>query len=562
MSTLTEIMPGTHAALAGLSSAVHQRLERLASERFVPRLWDNDTTLFTVDPTDRASVANRLGWLSAPESVSAQREGILAIVEWAKATGLKRAVLLGMGGSSLRAEVLRATFARGAGIELVVLDSTVPAMVSEASRDAASTVYIVASKSGSTLEVDAFHRYFRALAPASRFLAVTDPGTALDARARADGFAAVLNNPADIGGRFSALSNFGLLPAAVLGVDLDDYVSRAVGMKDRCRASDSESGNPGLFLGVFLGEAARAGRDKLTLLLDSPFGALGVWIEQLVAESTGKLGLGVVPIDGERFLVPFEDDRVFVHVGAEPSAQARSLAAEGHPVVSLAVPSALELGAEFFRWCFATAVAGAVLEVNPFDEPNVGEAKARTAERLAVFEATGRLPLEVARAADDGIIAYADAGLEGEFEHPIDVIEQHLARARPGDYVSLLAYVPSDGALPGWLDETRALLARTTGRPTTLGYGPRYLHSTGQLHKGGGDGGLFVMLTADDQIDLRIPGQTYTFGTLAAAQATGDYAALCAHGRRVLRLHFTSGLPGGFHTLFRFLGSCSESLGR
>lgn len=555
---LTEIATGCFTALGPCDFPVTRRLETAERERWSIRLWDRDPSIWTSDPGMQEKIRNRLGWLGAPDSVRDQLDAVRALVEGARAEGLTTVRLLGMGGSSLCAEVLRRCGGVAPGfLDVQVLDTTVPAAVRAAERQRDTTLYIVASKSGGTIDVDALYRHFRQGAPASRFVAITDPGTALDQLARSEGFRAVFNNPADIGGRFSALSLFGLVPAALLGLDLDRFLASAATMQALCGPDACCDQNPGAYLGAFLGEAERARRDKLTLLLDPQFASLGTWIEQLVAESTGKAGVGVLPITGEA-LAPatlYGDDRLFVHVGPDLPSVLGDLIDAGQPVMSLRCTDATDLAGQFFLWSMATAVAGAVLQVNPFDEPNVTEAKNLTRERLDFFAAHQHLPPEAAVVSDDGVDAFADAELATarRYAHPDEVVASHLARVQPGDSVSILAYLPPTDAVAAALDRLRAALGNGGLVPTTIGYGPRYLHSTGQLHKGGPNTGVYVLLTADDPVPLPIPGREYDFGTLAMAQATGDLEALRRHGRRALRLHLTSGVAAGLESVIRWV---------
>ena len=553
---LTEIATGCFTALGPCDFPVTRRLETAERERWSIRLWDRDPTLWSNDSGMMAKIRNRLGWLDAPTSVRDQLDAVRALVAGAKADGLTTVRLLGMGGSSLCAEVLRrASGLRPGGLDLQVLDTTLPAAVRAAERDRERSLFLIASKSGSTIEVDALYRHFRQGLPANRFVAITDPGTALDTLARSEGFRAVFNNPADIGGRFSATSLFGIVPAALLGLDIDAFVESALSMRAQCGPDATCDQSPGAYLGAFMGEAERARRDKMTLIIDPAFAALGTWIEQLVAESTGKAGMGVLPVHGEASLpaTAYGDDRFFVHVGPTLPSIVGELIDAGQPVMSLRCVRPEDLGGQFFLWSLATAVAGAVLQVNPFDEPNVTEAKNLTRERLSYFSANQHLPEDISRAADDGVVAFADSDLHGKFRHPDEVLSAHLARVTDGDYVAVLAYLPATEAVEASLARLRAGLGDGGRFATTIGYGPRYLHSTGQLHKGGPATGVFLILTADDPVPLEIPGQEYDFGTLAMAQATGDFEALTRHGRRVVRLHLTSGVSAGLESVIRWV---------
>jgi glucose-6-phosphate isomerase len=495
------------------------------------RIWNRDVTVFAPargnDEVARA-VLNRLGWLTAPEDMQAEAERVRAFAEAARADGLERVLLLGMGGSSLCAEVLRDVGGAAPGWpDLVVLDTTDEGTIARetARLDPARALFIVASKSGSTIEVTSLEAHFRKVATEAlgaeaagrRFVAITDPDTQLAAHAREHGYREIFINPPDIGGRFSALSLFGLVPAALLGHDLDDFLGPARDAAAGCR--ENAATNPGLALGAFMVESAKAGRDKLTLLLPPSFKAFGLWVEQLVAESTGKHGVGLLPVTGEP---PFDeaayrDDRAFVIVSTDEDhsldATAGALEKAGHRVMTIRTRRE-HLGAEFFRWEFATAAAGAGLDINPFDEPNVKEAKDRTAALLKD------------RAALDRDSAPAD-----------DDLAKVLGSIGPRDYVGLLVWLTPEPALDDALQRVRERITRATGAATTVGIGPRYLHSTGQYHKGGPDTGVFIVITGDDATETEIPGAGYSFSVLKRAQAIGDLQALTAHGRRVARLH-------------------------
>jgi len=543
-------------ALGPVAKAFAARLDALDRMRFAERLWGHDASLWGGDPARARAAASRLGWLDSPAQM-VPRTGVLEefAVE-AGRRGFTHAVLLGMGGSSLAPETLRLTFGVAPGfLDLAVLDNTSPAAVRSvtAAHDPRRTLFLVSSKSGGTLEVSCFERHFfewtRAVlgdAAGHSFAAITDPGTPLERLAAERGYLRVFTNAPDIGGRYSALSYFGLVPAAITGVDLEALLDGAL---EEARASGARvpaAANPGVALGAALGELALAGRDKVTLVLDPRLAALGGWIEQLLAESTGKDGRGLVPVADEPLAEPaaYGADRVFVAVGVqawEPATAAALDALEhaGHPVVRWTRAGVDELGAEFLRWEIATAVAGAVLEVNPFDEPNVTEAKDATRAALERFLATGRFP---ARSAPD----------------PAALAEQ-LARLRPGDYFAILAYLHRTPERHARLARLRLAVRDRARVATTLGYGPRFLHSTGQLHKGGPDTGVFLQLTADEGEDLPIPGERYGFEALRRAQAEGDLEVLERRGRRVLHLHLGHEVERGLETLAGVLSSATPA---
>ena len=523
-------------------------LERLIAEDTVGRIWARDADVFVPargnDEVTRA-ILNRLGWLTTPDDMQGVMERVRAFAESARAEGLDRVLLLGMGGSSLCAEVLRDVGGATPGWpDLIVLDTTDEGAIHRASAqlDPARTIFIVASKSGGTIEVTSLERHFRRLtdealgaeAAGRRFVAITDPDTQLASHARDHGYRELFINPPDIGGRFSALSLFGLVPAALLGHDLGNFLASASDAAAGCQ--ENAPTNPGLSLGAFMVAAAEARRDKLTLLLPPSFKAFGLWVEQLVAESTGKQGVGLIPVAGEpRFEVAqYGTDRAFVVVSTDEDQSLDGLAAElahaGHPVFPIRTRRE-HLGAEFFRWEFATAVAGAGLSINPFDEPNVKEAKDQTSALLK-----DRASLDRDRAPRG--VALSTMAADGRPSSP-EALAQLLGSIGPHDYCGLLVWLTPEPALDDALQNIRAAITRTTGAATTVGIGPRYLHSTGQYHKGGPDTGVFVVITGDDAIETEIPGAGYSFATLKRAQALGDLRALAAHERRVVRLHIS-----------------------
>jgi glucose-6-phosphate isomerase len=549
------------AAPGALREAVERRLRLLDGERFGERLWEADATLWKPsDEAHQAIIRGSLGWLSVYEGVRAQIEGLSRFVDELRAEGYRSAVLLGMGGSSLAPEVLREVLGPREGyLELHVLDSTDPAAVRavEAVVDLESTLFVVASKSGGTTETASFHAYFferlRELdgAHAGRhFVAITDENTSLQTQALEQGFRAAFTNPSDIGGRYSALSFFGLVPAALMGVDLERLLDGVRAMAVACGPDVPAADNPGLWLGAVLGEAVLAGRDKLTLVIEPPLRALGAWIEQLVAESTGKEGTGILPVDQEMPGNPglYGDDRLFVALGlasvAAPASGRRllDLEAAGQPLVGHELSSEYDLGGEFLRWEIAVATAGHVLGIDPFDQPNVQESKNNTVRLLAGYIASGELLEDLP--AGDGRLAFPVA--DGELPAALAAF---LAQGSPGDYVALQAYVAPGEDVWQQLQKLRLELRDRLHLATTLGYGPRYLHSTGQLHKGGPNRGLFLQLVGHDPDDVSIPGQPYSFSVLKRAQARGDLGALRAHGCRVLRVCLGDDVPAGLQRL-------------
>ncbi len=541
-----------------------QALAALAQADAAARLWRRDAGLWSGDPAAQAAIRDRLGWLNV---VADMRQTGLAevttLAQEVQAAGFTDAVVLGMGGSSLCPDVCRATFGTAPGwLRLHVLDSTHPQAV-RAVRDAVDvtrTLFVVSSKSGTTGESNAFYRYFwdqvvraGAADPGTHFIAITDPGTVLDAEATVRGFRHVFRNPADIGGRYSALSFFGLVPMALLGMDVADFLDRAADMAARCGPEVPPSDNPGAMLGAHIAGHARAGRDKLTLVCAPEMETLGWWLEQLVAESLGKQGIGVVPVEGEELgeSETYGADRVFVHValrGGPQAAQAarlRALALAGHPVIRLELADVRDLGQEFFRWETATAFAGHLLGVNPFDEPNVQESKDNTSALLRDFERQGAFRQAIPTVTEGSLSLYGDA----ESDSVVAGLRAVCAQVGRGDYVALMAYLPQEDAVHGRLQTIRGALQAATRAATTLGYGPRFLHSTGQLHKGGPNTAVCLQLTADIPDDVPIPGESYTFGTFLEAQAIGDVRSLAGHGRRVLRVHLGADCEAGLTEL-------------
>jgi transaldolase/glucose-6-phosphate isomerase len=531
--------------ISGLDDAI----TRAEKEKFVTRIHARDSALWKSDAGHRKIIDNSLGWLAAPEKMLREVKSITNACEALRA-GFDHVVVLGMGGSSLCAEVVRRVFGKREGYpELLVLDSTVPEAVSmlEAKIDVARTLFIVASKSGTTTEPMMFHRYFydrvkqTSEHPGENFIAITDPDTQLVQDAKRDGFRATFINMPDIGGRYSALSLFGLIPMALSGVDVVTLLDRAVQAVHISTIPQIRK-NPAALLGTVLGALAAQGRDKLTLITPRPLDTLGLWVEQLIAESTGKEGKGIVPIAGEPALTSSEyaDDRLFVAVrlrgdDSEDTTHLRELAAAGQPVVDLVLEDALDLGETFFVWEFATAVAGALLGVNSFDQPNVQESKDNTKRLLEEYTNSGAMTAK----ADGPRVSVDDA----------DAIAALLAKVKQHDYVALTEYFGETIDRDARLAAIRATIARELRVATTSGYGPRFLHSTGQLHKGGGDNGVFLQLTGGAHADLPLPGEKFSFGVLARAQAIGDYESLISRNRRALSIDLGENIEKGLQQL-------------
>lgn len=547
---------GAELRLGRYEPAVQARLERWQNEGFGRRLWGKDHTVWSAQPVPE--LTDRLGWLKLPESMRTQAEDLARFGQEVRAAGFRDAVVLGMGGSSLAPEVFGRAFGSVNGYPaLTVLDSTHPEAVSAlaARLDPTRTLFVVSSKSGTTTETLSLFRAFwqwsaESLASTSeagrRFVAVTDPGSFLEKLARERGFRAVFNAPEDVGGRYSALTNFGLVPAALLGVDVRELLIRARGMAEAC--TGPAASNPGLILGAALGELALAGRDKVTFLASRGIDSFPDWIEQLVAESTGKIGRGIVPVVGERIGEPgvYGQDRFFVGLiqGDDKPLETRLAALEtiGHPVARFRFADPADLGREMFRWEMATAAAGAVLGVNPFDQPDVQLAK-ELATRAMKERSSGApaAPADEIRATDESLLGSA--------------LEHWLAGTEAGSYLGVHAYLPASQETTEILHDIQARLRDRTRLATTFGYGPRFLHSTGQLHKGGPDTGRFLQIVDEPERDLPVPETDFTFGTLIRAQADGDRSALEQRGRQVVRVNLHGDVPGGLAHLRGALGA-------
>ncbi len=551
-----EISPGP------LAQSIRTHVE--AAERSAVGLWRRDPSVWSVDPVVQQSIANRLGWLTSPVLMVESLDRLQTFAEGVRRDGFTHVVLLGMGGSSLAPEVLRGVLGVQPGRPaLQMLDSTDPAAVQAATTPPAETLYILASKSGGTIEPNSLAAYFRsrleeAAVPrwASHFVAITDEDTSLARRARAEGFRDIFINPSDIGGRYSALSFFGLVPAALMGQDLKALLGWGAAMLAASAPNGDIVSNPGVALGLAMAAAARAGRDKLTVLLPPELGAFGLWIEQLVAESTGKQGVGVIPIVGEAAAPPaaYGDDRLFVCVRGRTDAatEAGALKAANLPVVTIELPELAAVGAEFVRWEVATAIAGACLGVNPFDEPNVQQAKDATRVLLDRYKAQGALPIPPP---DRTLTAGVAITLSTTARQQLAGAEAEalLTLLHPRDYLAVLAFLGPDAELAARIDRLRIAVRDRTGAATMFGYGPRYLHSTGQLHKGGPNTGVFLLITASPRVDLPIPGEAFSFGTLELAQALGDFTSLDGAARRAVHVHLPEPDP-------RLLQSLTDTL--
>jgi len=560
----------TYALPQDLAASVKTATDDWRANGKVRRLWQRDATLWT--GTDEA---NWLGWLDITEKQLAEHENLRKVAEDAKNSGFSDVLLLGMGGSSLCPEVLRMTYGKSAGYpELHVLDSTDPAQIKsfDDKIDPAKTLFIVSSKSGSTLEPNIFKQYFfertkqavGAEKAGSHFIAITDPGSKMQQVAETDKFRHIFPGVPSIGGRYSALSNFGMVPAAVMGLDTKKFLERTEEMVEACASCVAVEENPGVVLGLILGSAAKAGRDKVTIITSPGIYDLGAWLEQLLAESTGKQGKGIIPVDRETIGAPdlYGNDRVFAYLrldsapDAQQDAQVAALEKAGHPVVRIAVGDKYDLGQEFFRWEIATAVAGSILGINAFNQPDVEASKIATKSLTSEYEKSGSLPPEKPILEDKGVKLFTDeknasdlAKAAGSDKSLAGYLKAHFGRIKAGDYFAVLGYIQMNEPHEKALQTIRHTLRDKKHVATCLGFGPRFLHSTGQAYKGGPNSGVFLQITCDDAKDLPVPGQKYTFGIVKAAQARGDFQVLAERGRRALRVHLGADLESGLRTL-------------
>ncbi len=548
-----------------LRDAMRDALADAEEVDLIDRVWNKDASLWKSEPPQQKIINNALGWLTVPRQLLASAEELKTFADTVRVSQQFRHVMVcGMGGSSLCPEVLRQTFGRQQHFpELLVLDSTDPDTINNFAKqiDVQHCLFIVASKSGTTTEPIVFHKFwYDRLAQTGAnagesFVAVTDPGTQMVKAAQADHFRKIFLNQPDIGGRYSALSYFGMAPAAIMGLDVSELLKRAVAASELCGADAPIDENPGALLGAIMAECALAGRDKLTIVTDEKLASLGLWIEQLIAESTGKEGKGIIPIAGEPLGEPvsYDDDRLFVSIsvkGSTDDARLQAIAEAGHPVVYRVLSDVYDLGAEFFIWETATAFAGWRLGINPFDQPNVQESKDATKALLEKYKSEGKLPEQQAAASEGELTVYGGGAVAVSSGATVqEVLRAHCAQIKPGDYVALLAYLEETPEHSAALQEIRLTVREATQAATTMGYGPRFLHSTGQLHKGGPDSGVFFQITAPDKVDFPIPGEPYTFSVLKNAQALGDFQSLLAHGRRAIRVDLGSNVSAGLQKL-------------
>jgi transaldolase/glucose-6-phosphate isomerase len=566
------------ANLGRYESDVQATVKRAESEQWTRKICRKDASLWKDEECQQVIIKNSLGWVTVPDQLYDAADELAAFSARISGGapgegGFKDVVLLGMGGSSLCPEVFRRTFGKIPGHpEMHVLDSTDPATVLafESAVDMPRALFVVASKSGTTIEPLMFYKYFinemrklKGDRAGENFVAITDPGTLMEAMATGDKFRRIFLNPSDIGGRYSALSYFGMLPAALQGLDFKTLLDRAERAMHACAPAVPAADNPAVRLGAIIGALAGAGRNKLTLSTDPEISSLGLWIEQLVAESTGKEGKGILPVAGETLTSPdvYGDDRVFVHIAVgmiDPEAEnkLRAIEAAGHPVVRRVMNDTLDLGEEFYIWEMATAIAGAVMGINPFDQPNVQESKDNTKLLLEDFKRDGHLPEQTLAAEGRGLKVYCDDETLQALgrNKPVEAfIVKHLKRAKPGDYVAMLDYIRETDENETLIQAVRIHLRDALRVATTTGYGPRFLHSTGQLHKGGDASGVFIQITADDLNDVAIVGEPFTFGVLKQAQSLGDFQSLAIRDRRAIRIHLGADIAAGLKTLLEIV---------
>ncbi|MDI1240416.1 MAG: bifunctional transaldolase/phosoglucose isomerase [bacterium] len=553
---------------ARIEDKVREKIAEWNAENKVRRIWEKDASVWTGDDE-----AKWLGWLTIAAEEADETAKYRDLQNDIEQAGFTDVLLMGMGGSSLCPEVLAVTFGKK---NFHILDSTVPSQVKavEDKLDLARTLFIVASKSGSTLEPNCFKQYFFDRVsqisdePGKQFIAITDPGSKMEQIAKDDGFRHIFYGKPEVGGRFSALSAFGLTAAASMGLDVDILLDRANAMAELCMRHDTKE-NPGALLGLVLGVCHKLGRDKLTIFTAPEIHDLGAWLEQLIAESTGKNGVAIIPVDREPILdaEDYYSDRVFVHIGIKGSptdentySKLEDIERAGHPMIRIELESLYHISHEFFRWEFATAVAGAVMGINPFNQPDVESAKIEARKITDEYEQSGSLPSETPFFEADGVSLFSNesnAAALNELATEVSIagyLKAHISRIASNDYFSLLGYIEMNAANETALQSIREKVLHKELAATCLGFGPRFLHSTGQAYKGGANNGVFLQITADDTIDLPVPGQKYTFGIVKTAQARGDFQVLLDRGRRALRLHIGGDLSSGLAKVKEAMG--------
>ena len=554
----------TYSLPADINIEVEAGLAAWKNDNTIGRIWQKDASVWTNEDESKW-----LGWLDIVDREIQNTTPYRRLSADIEGAGFSHVLLMGMGGSSLCPEVLAITFGKKT---FHILDSTVPSQVKsvEEKLDLGNTLFIVASKSGSTLEPNCFKQYFFdrvsqiSDSPGKQFVAITDPGSKMEQIAKADGFRHIFYGEPEVGGRFSALSAFGLAAASAIGLDVDRYLPRAAEMVEACRQADPKE-NPGAVLGMILGVCHRLGRDKLTIFTSPEVYDLGAWLEQLVAESTGKSGVAIIPVDREPMIDVdhYYGDRVFVHVGMKNSAmnenvyqRLEAIERAGHPLVRIEMETLYHIAQEFYRWEFATAVAGSIMGINPFNQPDVESAKIEARKITDEYERAGSLPDETPFFEEGGIALFSNDANVAELDEIVGderslaaYLKAHISRLSPSDYFALLAYVEMNSENGTHLQAIRETVLDRTRVATCLGFGPRFLHSTGQAYKGGPNTGVFLQVTSDNEFDLPVPGQKYTFGVVKAAQARGDFQVLLDRGRRALRVHVGGRVADGLRRM-------------
>lgn len=557
------------------SSDFAKTLHELEKNLVTVRIREKDTTVWKKGSEFEELILNRLGWIFLPERMTENLDEIIAFADELRNEGFKYAVVLGMGGSSMCPEVCRETFGVKEGfLNLHVLDSTDPDTVLkiEKSIDIEKTIFIVSSKSGGTIEVDSFFRYFfdkvkkiNPENPGRQFAAITDPSTELESRASENNFRKTFINPADIGGRYSALSYFGLVPAALIGIDIKKLTGNAKEMMYNCMSEEAGK-NYGLITGALAGALAKKKVNKLTFILPEKIRSFGYWAEQLIAESTGKEGAGIVPVEGEKLskASDYGKDRLFVHfrIGKTPDKEKESIKRikkNKFPLIEIKLKDIYDIGGQFYLWEYATSIMGCILGINPFDEPNVKESKDNTGEVLKHYQENKKLPVQSPVFKGKSFKIFQNDKMPSDdlsgkkMKRKLkagNYLKYFINKKRTGDYVAIMAYIDSSKENKKLLLKIRELLKRKLDTATTLGFGPRFLHSTGQLHKGGDDSGMFIQIVNEDRRDAEIPGKPYSFSVLKQAQATGDFESLLKHNRRVIKIDTGKNVSGGLKKLY------------
>jgi glucose-6-phosphate isomerase len=556
--------------------AITQELNAWQNENKMSRLWKNDPTLWTNHDENKWT-----GWLALMQSELSETQRITTLAQQIKAEGFKYIVLLGMGGSSLCPDMLAKTFnSLNDYPQLHILDSTDPLQILQLEKriDLKHTFFIISSKSGTTLEPNIFKQYFyhrlqTVLDKQSvgySFMAITDPHTPLDTLAQNEHFKTIFHGVPSVGGRYSALSNFGMVPAGLMGLDVNDFLNSAIKMAKACGPNIPAQDNPGTILGVILGVCGKLGKNKITLIASPGIAALGAWLEQLLAESTGKQGKGLIPVDLEPLGAPsvYGSDRIFVYIRLEGSDNIDDvqetvivgLEQAGQIVVRVPMPNLSQLGAALFLWEIATVVAGSILDINPFDQPDVEASKIRTKQLMDEYEQTGKLSQPTPIYSEGNIDLFTDETNANDIEKQligsknlVDYVRAHLNRIHQNDYVDLSAFIEMSDQNIALLQQTRLLIRDAKNVATCLGFGPRFLHSTGQVYKGGPNIGVFLQITTDHPEDIVIPGEKYSFGEVINAQAQGDFEVLTQRSRRALRIHLKGDVAKGLTQLHQII---------